>query len=125
LRMGIKAKSKKRGRPATGRDPMMGFRAAPALRASIVRWAENQIDNPSLSEATRRLVEIGIKAESPIRPPREITDASRAAELATKAIEKIADPSAPADERDQRRRRLTKGPQEFREDRVDLPKRKR
>jgi hypothetical protein len=104
---------------------MMGFRAAPALRASIVRWAENQIDNPSLSEATRRLVEIGIKAESPTRPSRVITGASRAAELATKAIEKIADPSAPAEERDQRRRRLTKGPQEFREDRVDLPKRKR
>ena len=123
--MAIQAKPKKRGRPATGRDPMMGFRAAPALRASIVRWAENQIDNPSLSEATRRLVEIGIKAEAPTRSSRGITGASRAAELATKAIEKIADSSAPADERDQRRRRLTKGPQEFREDRVDLPKRKR
>ena len=91
--MAIQAKPKKRGRPATGRDPMMGFRAAPALRASIVRWAENQIDNPSLSEATRRLVEIAIKAESPTRPSREITGASRAAELATKAIEKIADPT--------------------------------
>jgi hypothetical protein len=33
----------------------------------------------------------------------------------------MIDPSAPADERDQRRRRLTKGPPEFREDRVDLP----
>jgi hypothetical protein len=40
--MSIKAKPKKRGRPATGRDPMMGFRAAPVLRASIVKWAENQ-----------------------------------------------------------------------------------
>src|SRR5450631_2767334 len=37
--MSIKAKPKKRGRPATGRDPMMGFRAAPVLRASIVKWA--------------------------------------------------------------------------------------
>ena len=34
----------------------------------------------------------------------------------------MIDPTAPADERDRRRRRLTKGPQEFREDRVDLPK---
>jgi len=49
----------------------------------------------------------------------------RAQELATKAIEKIIDPSAPPEERAQRRRRLTKGPQEFREDRVDLPKSKR
>jgi hypothetical protein len=31
--MSKKAKPKKRGRPATGRDPMMGFRAAPVLRA--------------------------------------------------------------------------------------------
>jgi hypothetical protein len=41
---------------------MMGFRAAPVLRASIVRWAENQPDTPTLSEATRRLVELGLKA---------------------------------------------------------------
>jgi hypothetical protein len=42
---------------------MMGFRASPVLRASIVRWAENQPDMPSLSEATRRLVELGLKAK--------------------------------------------------------------
>jgi hypothetical protein len=48
----------------------------------------------------------------------------RAQELATNAIEKIIDPSAPAEERAERRRRLTKGPTEFREDRVDLPKAK-
>jgi hypothetical protein len=42
---------------------MMGFRAAPVLRASIVKWAENQPDMPTLSEATRRLVELGLKAK--------------------------------------------------------------
>jgi hypothetical protein len=42
----------------------------------------------------------------------------------TNAIEKIIDPAAPPEERAQRRRRLTKGPLEFREDRVDLPKAK-
>jgi hypothetical protein len=36
----------------------------------------------------------------------------------------MVDPSASADEHDQRRRRLTKGPLEFREDRVDQPKSK-
>jgi hypothetical protein len=34
----------------------------------------------------------------------------------------MIDPSAPTEERAQRWRRLTKGPLEFREDRVDLPK---
>jgi hypothetical protein len=49
----------------------------------------------------------------------------RAQELAAHAIEKMADPAAPPEERAQRRRQLTKGPSEFREDRVDLPKAKK
>jgi hypothetical protein len=42
---------------------MMGLRASPVLRASIVKWAESQPDLPTLSEAIRRLVEIGLKAK--------------------------------------------------------------
>ncbi len=45
-------------------------------------------------------------------------------ELATQAIEKIIDLAAPPEERDQRRQRLTKGPPEFREARIDQPKAK-
>jgi hypothetical protein len=63
MKKSIKAKPKKqRGRPATGKDPMMGLRAPPVLRASIVKWAEDQPDKPNLSEAIRRLVELGLKA---------------------------------------------------------------
>jgi hypothetical protein len=147
--MSIKAKPKKRrGRPATGRDPMMGFRAAPTLRASIVNWAENQPDLPTLSEATRRLVEIGLTVKTKARstgrpraalvadlaagtidslPPKPIAKPgrrARAQELARDAIEKMGDPTASLEERDQRRRRLTKGPTEFRGARVDQPKAK-
>ena len=46
-----------------GKDPLMGFRASPDIRASIARWAEVQPDQPSLSEAIRRLVELGLKVE--------------------------------------------------------------
>jgi hypothetical protein len=60
----IKVKPKKRGRPATGKDPLMGFRASPEMRASVVRWAENEPDQPTLSEAIRRLVELGLKAKA-------------------------------------------------------------
>jgi len=42
---------------------MMGFRADPEARAAIVTWAERQPDRPSLSEAIRRLVELGLKAK--------------------------------------------------------------
>ena len=75
-------------------------------------------------EAIRRLVELGLKVKAQARPVSKPGRRLRAQELATKAIEKIIDPSAPPEERAQRRRRLTKGPSEFREDRVDLPKAK-
>ena len=102
---------------------MMGFRADPVIRAAIARWAENQPDIPSLSEAIRRLVDLGLKAIKP-KATRSMPNKLRAAELAAKAIDGIVDTSAPPEERAQRRRRLTKGPPEFREDRVDLPKAK-
>src|SRR3977135_3617172 len=54
-------KRKVMGRPRTGTTPLMGFRADPAIRAAIVRWAEKQPDAPTLSEAIRRLVELGQK----------------------------------------------------------------
>jgi hypothetical protein len=66
----------------------MGFRAAPVMRAAVVRWAENQPDEPTLSEAIRRLVEIGLsKSEAPKGPKVLSTakqSAARAAQLAAK-----------------------------------------
>jgi hypothetical protein len=52
---------KKRGRPATGKDPMLTLRAPPALTAEVEAWANRQPDRPSRSEALRRLVEIALK----------------------------------------------------------------
>ena len=51
---------KKRGRPGTGKDPMLAFRAPPAFTAEVEAWAERQPDSPSRSEALRRLVELGL-----------------------------------------------------------------
>jgi hypothetical protein len=48
-----------------------------------------------------------------------------ASPLAAKAIDKIGDPAAHPDERAQRRRHLTKGPEEFRDVRVDRAKAKK
>jgi alkanesulfonate monooxygenase SsuD/methylene tetrahydromethanopterin reductase-like flavin-dependent oxidoreductase (luciferase family) len=94
--------------------------------AELDAWIVSQ-DEPELSrpEAIRRLVEIGLKAKAPARPVSKPARSARAAELAAKAIDGMIDPSAPPEERAQRRRRLTKGPPEFREDRVDLPKAKK
>ena len=66
---------------------------------------------------------LGPKFKAP-RPSGKPGRKLRAQELATKAIEKIIDPTAPPKERAQRRRRLTKGPSEFRDARIDQPKAK-
>jgi hypothetical protein len=63
MKKSIKVKPKRGRPPSGGRDPLMGFRASPVLRASIVKWAEYHPDKPSLSEAVRRLVELGLKAK--------------------------------------------------------------
>ena len=117
-------KPNKGGRPATGRDPVTAIRLSEEFRAAVDMWAAKQDDKPPRSEAIRRLVELGltVKTKSKQAP---VERATRARELAAKAIEKISDPSASQEERTQRRRRITRGPQEFREDRVDLPETKR
>jgi hypothetical protein len=113
---------KKRGRPATGRDPHVTSRMPQRLIEKVEAWAA--ANATGRSEAIRRLVERGLAVGAKAGPAQRLR-AARAAELATKAIEKIIDPAAaPLEERAQRRRRLTRGPSEFLEDRIDLPKAK-
>jgi len=114
----------------------------------VDRWAVAHEINRS--EAIRRLVELGLtvktKARSPTgrRPPAALAadlaaetidslppkpiakrgSRAGARELARERIEKMVDPAVSPEERDQRRRHLTKGPTEFREARVDQPKAK-
>jgi hypothetical protein len=118
---------KKRGRPATtGRGTQVGERWHPTELAAIDAWIALSPDkNITRAHAIRRLVALGLRIKTPARPIGKPGRRLRAQELATKAIEKTIDPAAPPEERAQRRRRLTKGPPEFREDRVDQPKAKR
>lgn len=112
---------KKRGPPATGKGEPVVVRMHPPMLAELDEWiAKQKHPFPSRPEAVRRLVELGLTVKTKAKQP----SAARAKELATKTIETIIDPSAPPEERAQRRRILTKGPSEFREDRVDLPKAK-
>jgi len=119
----ISAKQKSPGRPATGVTPMVGFRADPVARAAIVKWAESQPDTPTLSEAIRRLVELGLAVKTRSAP----SDRQRAAiaDLASKAIDSLTAETTDNNEKSSRKRRLIKGPEEFREVRVDRPKAKK
>jgi hypothetical protein len=116
---------KKRGPPATGQGLQIGERWHPPEIAAIDAWIKAQGDNLTRGHAIRRLVALGLRVKTEAKPVAKPGRRTRAQELATKAIEGMIDPAAPPEERAQRRRRLTKGPLEFREDRVDLPKAKK
>ena len=125
MKKSINDNQKRRGRPATGTAPLCRrSHDRRNFRGRSRHGQSTQADKPTLAEAIRRLVELGLKATKPVKATRSMPNKLRAAELAAKAIDGIVDTSAPPEERAQRRRRLTKGPPEFREDRVDLPKAK-
>jgi len=56
-----KRSTKKRGRPATGHDPVTAIRLSPAMRNALDNWRRVEPDTPNRSEAIRRLIEIGLK----------------------------------------------------------------
>jgi hypothetical protein len=112
---------KKRGRPATGKDPMMSLRMPKELTAAVEGWAVRQPDRPARSEAFRRLVEIGL-ATSAQTVPRSPKARAKAAALAGEEIDRMTDPSASVEEHASRKRRLVKGPKEFRHFRENHPK---
>lgn len=114
---------KGRGRPRTGVNPMIGLRATPALRAAIEEWAAREPDKPSLSESIRRLVEIALGSRG-LASKRAKKHTAKASDLAGAAIDRLADQSASQEVRAMRKRRLLKGPSEFREMRADHPTRK-
>jgi hypothetical protein len=57
----ISVKRKKRGRPATGTEPLYGIRMADSLMKQIMEWGK--ANGATRSEAIRRLVELGLKTK--------------------------------------------------------------
>ena len=94
----------------------------PELHA-LDAWARSQDDAPSRPEAIRRLLKATLANTAGAMSPRKRT-AVKASEMAGSTLDRLGDKSAPADEQARRKRRLVKGPSEFREMRDDLGKRK-
>jgi hypothetical protein len=112
---------KKRGRPATGRDPHVTSRMPPDLIAEVEAWAT--ANETTRSEAIRRLVELGLTMKTRSAP----SERQRAAlaDLASKAIDSLTVSEPNNGEKASRKRRLIKWHEEIREARVDLPKAKK
>jgi hypothetical protein len=102
---------------------VISFSAADELRDSIADWADRQTDTPTLSTAARRLVEIAL-ADATVGRPQADENSTTARDLAAAQIDRLSDENAPAAEQAIRKRRLLKGPSEFRDERVDRPKKR-
>jgi hypothetical protein len=65
MKKSISVNKKAVGRPKKkgGVHPVSAVRLAPEISASVDAWAAAQEDEPSRSEAIRRLVELGLKSK--------------------------------------------------------------
>lgn len=106
--------AKKRGRPATGQGEPILVRLQPVQLGGLDRWIAHQDDQLTRPEAIRRLVDLALAGTQPPKA-RSPKARSRALDLAGAQIDKLSDPSASPEERQQRKRRLLKGPKEFRD----------
>lgn len=96
-------------------------RLQPDQLAALDAWIAKQREPVTRPEAIRRLVELGLKAK-PTLPLHIKKAAARAAKIAEQHIDPLIEPSTPPEERHSRKRKLIKGPAEFRDIRSDLPK---
>jgi hypothetical protein len=88
---------------------------------AIEDWRAGQTPAPNATEAIRQLIGMGL-ASAPPAARRGKKTGVKASELAGEMIDWLSDSSAPAEERAKRKRRLIKGPSEFREMRSDMQK---
>ena len=101
---------------------MSAIRLSVELTNSIDKWAGKNVVG-SRSEAIRQLIELGL-ASPQLARPRGKKATSKASDMAGTEIDRMGDKSATDEERTSRKRRLLKGPKEFRDFRSDHPKAK-
>jgi hypothetical protein len=89
-------------------------RLQPAQLAALDAWIARQDAQLSRPEAIRRLLEQALAVSQPVKS-RTQKARSTALDLASTQVDRLLDPSAPDEERQRRKRRLLKGPKEFRD----------
>jgi hypothetical protein len=62
MKKSINVNQKRRGLPATGTAPLVGVRMTLEFQKPIKAWAKLQEDRPSMAQAIRRLVDLGLRA---------------------------------------------------------------
>ena len=110
---------------SNAQQPLAGdlnIRMPPDELKSLDAWIKTQpAPRPTRPEAIRRLVKQALARGQP-QQKRSKKAESKARDMARQELDRLGDASLPAEERERRKRRLTKGPSEFRDMRADLPK---
>jgi len=107
-------------RPTSDREAISAVRMSERLTAEVDAWAEAH--DMVRSDAIRQLVELGLSVTSAAAPSPVRSDPVEIEYLAVRQIDLLLDPSLPSEERECRSRRLTEGPPEFSDERIDQPK---
>jgi hypothetical protein len=118
------ASKKRRGPAPTGKGVQVGERWHPSELAAIDVWIASSLDKAlTRAHAIRRLVALGLKVK---KQSGQSSDSQkfRAREMAGNTIDRMTDTEASPEDQADRKRRLLKGPEEFREARVDRPKKR-
>ena len=113
---------KGRGRPATtGTGMLVGLRCHQPFLDAVDAWRNRRDHKPTRPAAIVQLAEQGLAMAAPATRT-SAKSAAKAAELAADEIDRMTDQTLPNEERTSRKRRLLKGPKEFRDFREDHPK---
>ncbi len=118
------AKAIRGAKKAPGRVPgaQISVRVHKTFLTALDQWRRQQPDLPSRPSALRQLAEIGL-AKIGQQPRGRRRPSPAAIDMAARVIDALADQSAPPENLAKRKRRLLKGPEEFRSMRADQPKR--
>jgi aspartyl/asparaginyl beta-hydroxylase (cupin superfamily) len=108
--------------PGKINDTPFQMRASKQFLKSVDKWRARQPDKPSRAEAIRRLVERGLAGSKSAKPHDE--SSVEGIQMAAHVIDRLLDQSATVDERESRKRKLIKGPKEFRDIRSNPSKAK-
>jgi hypothetical protein len=110
-------------RPTSDREAISAVKMSEGLTADVDAWAEAH--DMVRSDAIRQLVEIGLSVSTTAAPGSARRDPIEIEYLAVRQIDLLLDPSLPTEERERRIRRLTEGPPEFSDQRIDRRKPKK
>jgi hypothetical protein len=108
-------------RPNAKKLVVVGVRMDDEFLKNLDQWISDNQAGISRPEAIRRFLDVGLNVQKKAQWEPALR-AVRAKELAAGVIGSMGDPSAHPEERAERRRRLARGPEEFRHVRVDRPK---